>query len=115
MPVATILAIAVAFWNAHGYAIGPQTWDWEHKQPENGYIEQGHAYLGSNHVTFNRIWWDTASNQDRCSVGIHEAGHAALSFPHAAGTVMDPNGAAVPPGICKRSKQAWRSIATRGV
>jgi len=114
VPVATILAIAMAFWNNAGYAIEPQTWDWENKQPENGWIEQGHAYPGSNHVTFNRLWWDTASNEDRCIVGIHELGHSALNFRHEVGTVMDPSPTTTmsSPGICKRSKRAWR--ATRG-
>jgi len=98
-----MLAIAVAFWGSVGYPVEPQTWDWESKQPENGYIEQGHAYLGSNHVTFNRIWWDTATNVERCSVAIHEVGHAGRSFQHVAGTVMDPNGAAFPPGICQNA------------
>jgi len=111
MPVATILAIAVAFWNQAGFPTVAQTWDWENKQPENGYIEQGHAYLGSNHVTFNRLWWDTATNTQRCSVAIHEVGHAGHSFQHVAGTVMDPDGAAFPPGICKPEPGSWQTIA----
>lgn len=111
MPVATMIAVAMAFWASHGQpTMPPVTWDWgvpaaEYKQDG----VQARAVYGSQHISMSRLWWRLASNRERCQVVIHEVGHASYSFEHKRGTVMAQYIEDAPtPGTCIRSRRAWR-------
>jgi hypothetical protein len=131
MPVAAIIALAVAFWGGHGYtAAQPVTWTWDTPALEQewnvqaldpGYSRQAWAPMmtdtdgtgqGQNMVVLVRGWWDSASNEERCAVIIHELGHASFNFMHEPAGIMAPIYSDRPtPGTCKRSVAGWRQLA----
>lgn len=115
MPVAAMLAIAASFWGTHGYVAPAPTWDWGVSRVEH--VEQGvqaKAAPGSGHISMSRLWWDEASNRERCQVAIHEDGHAWFSFEHENGKVMAQYFEDAPtPGTCIRGRRAWRRLAEK--
>lgn len=119
MPVATILAIAASFWGSHGYTpTQPITWSWNTTPAYQMAGVQAYAPMlgqqGLRHIVLVRIWWNSATNQDRCVVLIHEMGHAAFGFTHTPRGIMAAYDEDRPvPGTCKRSKAAWRTAARR--
>lgn len=124
--LATYVAIAISWWGSHGFvAQQPVQADFAATPPElqvqlsDGMEICGFSKLGTFSIHLVPECWNDSTPLERCVIVVHEIGHAAFSFEHKDGTVMQaddpfayaPSACREPPFVNKPAKKNKRRQA----
>ena len=84
MPMIAYIVAALAWWSQYTEVPTNVTWNWGTQEQFAAQIEAdviGWSIVGSGHFTISRAHWNPMPRYERCSLVIHEVGHA-IGFRH---------------------------------